>query len=407
MKASKINLHRFLDFCKGFDLFSGIAGLSEKPGAKKGNRFIYQFVFLMCVYGRSSFLSMDQGGRFEKLKRLFKLARFENSRYRHTVVSDTTLTRRLEEMDRGEIRRINYTTLLAALRLGLVFPTAIVDGTQWCSRLYSCLCFVTRWGDVWMVDCEPIEKKGKELLASQRLLERCCERIGKGVIKLLLADMLYFNERFWQLRESGYVADILVKYTPDPKTPVSELYRIVLQRFESMKSLYIKPEKSKKEREKLFRLGFDSREGYDPDHGISYTIYYCRNNSWDNRYQIAQVIEKSSAKGMMTPFYVITTDKSMKPQALRENGHKRWYIENDGFKQLNAHLESKRCWSKQKTLLENLIGIWMLAFSLLCLFRREYQHQIRNLYHQVKVTLAFVTEILEKEAFAKASLHGI
>jgi len=120
MKVSKINLQRFLDFCKGFDLFSGIKRISEKPGARKSNRLIYWFVFLMCVYGKTSFLSMDQAGRFEKQKRLFKLERFGNCRYRHTVVSDTTLTRRLAEISAGEVRQINYTGLLTGIKMGLV-----------------------------------------------------------------------------------------------------------------------------------------------------------------------------------------------------------------------------------------------------------------------------------------------
>jgi hypothetical protein len=383
MKVNKINLQRFLDFCKGFDLFSGINRISESPGNRKSNRLIFQFIFLMCVYGKTSFLAMDQAGRLEKQKRLFKLKRFGNCRYRHTVVSDTTLERRLPGIDMAEIRQINYTALLTALHFGWVQPVAIIDGTQWCGRLYSSLCFVTRWGDVWMVDSEPIEKKGKELLASQRLVERCCAIIGKGVIKLLLADMLYFNERFWQLRESGYVEDILVKYTPGSEELLAAPYRIVLQRFEEMKALYEKPEKSKAEKTKLYRMGFDCHDGYDQARGVSYRIYRLRNNSWDNRYQISQVLEKSAAQGEMAPFYVITTRKSMNHESLRENGHKRWYIENDGFKLLNAHLNSKRHWCDDEQVLDRLISIWALAFSLLCLFRKEYQHHIRKIYHRV------------------------
>lgn len=117
-------------------------------------------------------------------------------------------------IEEGEIRGIAYAALRIGIQQGWIKRSAIIDGTEWCGRLYSSLCFVTRWGDVWMVDCEPIEKKGKELLASQRLVERCCQILGKGVIEFILADMLYFNERFWQLRESGYVEELLVKYTP-------------------------------------------------------------------------------------------------------------------------------------------------------------------------------------------------
>jgi hypothetical protein len=404
----KINLKQFLDFCKGVKLFLGLDHLGEKPGVKKSNRLIYLYTLLMCVLGKSSFLAMDQVGRIEKFKRIFKVDRYPHSRYRHTVVSDTTLIRRLAEIPIKELREINYHLLQVCLSLGYVKPLAIVDGTSWSGRLYSCLCFVTRWGDVWMVDFEPIEKKGKELIASQRLIERCCEYLGKGVIELLLADMLYFNERFWQLREAGYVKELLIKYTPKSDELLAEPYRLVLQRFQAVKAIYDDVDKSKADKTMLYRMGFETLPGRDEQHKVDYTIYRLRNNSWDNRYQIALVEETRYQCGeVLLPFYVITTLKTMTCEALRENGHKRWYIENDGFKMLNAHLKSKRHWSKDEQVMEPTILIWMLGFSLLCLFRKEYQHHIRKTYRKVKETLAFVSNVLMIEPFGRVCLDGI
>ena len=407
MKVNRINLQQFLGFCKQFALFSGISNISESPAHRKSNRLIYQFVFLMCVYGKSCFLAMDQSGRLGKLKQLFKLKRFSNRRYRHTVVSDTTLIRRLPDIDSSEIRRINYQTLLIGIKRKWIQPIAIIDGTYWGAAMYSCLCFITYRGDVWMVDFERIEEKGKELAASRRLIERCCQMIGKGVIHLLLADMLYFNEGFWQLRNNGYVKDILIKYTPGTDDLLSEPYRVVLQTFMEMKRLYEKPEKSKKDKQKLYHMGFERREGYDDRRGVSYVVYRQRNNPRDNRWQMALVFEKNNAGDPLPPFYVITTCKSMGAKALCENGHQRWYIENDGFKMLNAHLNSKRKWNEDEAVVQNLIYIWLLAFSLLCLFRREYQHIIRKLYNGVKETYAFVSYLLEMEAFGRIRLDGI
>lgn len=407
MKVDKINLHRFVDFCKGFDLFSGIGRMKESPANHKSNRLIFQFLLLMSVYGKSSFLSMDQAGRLEKPKKLFNIRRFSNSRYRHTVVSDTTLSRRLPGIEEAEIRGIAYAALRIGIQQGWIKRSAIIDGTEWCGRLYSSLCFVTRWGDVWMVDCEPIEKKGKELLASQRLVERCCQILGKGVIQFLLADMLYFNERFWQLRESGYVEELLLKYTPGSEQLLAKPYRRILQCFEEIKALYEKPQKSKAEKAKLYRLGFDCRQGYDEARGVSYQIYRLPNNGRDNRYQVAQVFEESSRKGEMPPFYVISTCKAMHHEALRENGHSRWYIENDGFKSLNAHLNSKRRWCEDEPVLNRLLLIWGLAFSLLCLFRKEYQYHIRKIYQRVKITIRFVAQLLEMQPFGRVRLDGI
>lgn len=404
----KINLKRFLDFSKGLDLFSGIEHLGENPGAKKSNRLIYVYMVLMCVMGRSSFLAMDQLGRLGKFKRFFKVDRFCHPRYRHTVVSDTTLIRRLPDLVLDQLRWINYHLLQVCMSLGFVKPIAIVDGTSWNTRLYSCLCFLTRWGDVWMVDFEPIEKKGKELIASERLIERCCEYLGKGEIQLLLADMLYFNERFWQLRKAGYFKELLIKYTPKSDELLAEPYRLVLQRFQAVKAIYDNPHQSKADKTMLYRMGFESKQGRDEQHEVDYSIYRLRNNSWDNRYQIGLIEETRYQNGeVLHPFYVITTLKTMAGEDMRENGHKRWYIENDGFKMLNAHLKSKRCWSKDEQVMQPTILIWMLSFSLLCLFRKEYQHHIRKEYQQVKETVAFVSDVLMIEPLGRVCLDGI
>jgi len=407
MKKTQVNLNSFWDFCKGLNLVLGLKGLTEPRRFIKSNGLIFQFIFLMCVLGKSSFLKMDQHGRFKKIKKLFKILRFVNSRLRHTVVSDSTMIERLAEMDEKEVIHINYHVLKAGLRRGLILRIAIVDGTQLGGKLYSCLCFITRWGDVLMVDKEPIEQRGKELISSERLICRCFENLGEERIEYLLADMLYFNERFWKLQEQGYIGELLIKYTPDPSQQLEKPYRIILQRFEELVALYNQEEKSKSDREKLYRMGFECVTGEDKGKDLTYQIYSCRNNSFDNRYKVAKVVECKLKSGEERFFYVITTDKTLPSKEMREFAHDRWYIENDGFKMLNAHLQSKRIWSKNDTVLSNLISIWMLAYSLITLYRREYGHCIRKKYHQVKVTINFVIQIFEQESFGKLYMQGI
>ena len=41
--------------------------------------------------------------------------------------------------------------------------------------------------------------------------------------------MLYFNERFWELRNTGYIQELLVKYTPKSDELLAKPYRVVLQ----------------------------------------------------------------------------------------------------------------------------------------------------------------------------------
>ena len=407
MKADKINLKSFWAFCKGFDLVKGLGQLSEPDRCFKSNRMIYQFLFMMSALGKGAFLQMDQAGRFEKMKRLFKTDRFKDQRLRHCVVSDTTLIDRLKVMNTREVRRINYAVLRSGLRCGLIQPIAFVDGSRLSGRLYSCLCFMTRWGDVLMVDCEAIEKHGKELLASQRVIQRCCEHLGKGMIQLLLVDMLYFNERFYHLREAGYFRDLLIKYTPDPSRGFQQPYRKLLQRFEDLRELHLKTEKHKCEKQKLYRMNFKVFAGDDKDRGLHFEMFHAPNNSLDNRYAVCRVIECHNQTSVVHDFYVITTAKPLSAQRMRQLGHQRWYIENDGFKRLNAHLGSKRIWSKHPQVLLNLIHIWMIAMSLMVLFGREVAHLLRKRYRRVKVTRDFLIQILTEEPFGRIRLDGI
>lgn len=293
------------------------------------------------------------------------------------------------------------------LECGLIRPIAFVDGSGLSGRLYSCLCFMTRYGDVLMVDCEEIEKRGKELIASEAVIKRCCDYLGKGRIKLLLADMLYFNERFWQLHRNGYIEELLIKYTPDPQKGFLKPYRKILHYVEALRDLYEEAEESKKSREKLYRMNFRFCNGYDPDKCVHYDIWYAGNNELDNRYAVARVVESDNTGTTLHDFYVITTDKQLAARRMRELGHQRWYIENDGFKRLNAHLSSKRIWSKHATVMSNLIQIWMTAVSLLVLFCRENRHHIKRHYNQVKVTNDFLIRILIEEPYGRVRLDGL
>jgi hypothetical protein len=227
----------------------------------------------MSALGKSALLQMDQTGRLGNWKRRFGIGHYSDDRLNHCVVSDSTLPVRLAMMDEKEILHINYQLFEEGLRRGWIRRIAIVDGTQWSGQLYSCLCFLTCWGDVVLLDKEPIAKRGKELAASYRVVKRFCDKMGKGVIELLLVDMLYFNERFWQLRQKGYIKDLLVKYTPNSRRKLKKPYRKVLQRFEELVAMAEKKDLSKSEKKKLYHLGFRHKSGFDEEGMVTYQIY--------------------------------------------------------------------------------------------------------------------------------------
>ncbi len=370
----------------------GISQLSAGRDYIKDNFYVYRFLFLSALRGEKSFLQIDHWGRLQSNKKLFRLERFRNRRYQNTVISDTTLITRLGELISDELRRINYFVLERGIELGFIKRIAIVDGSWIGKRLYSTLGFVTKWGDIFLVDVEPLEGRGKELIGSERLLrrfQRMCPAVG---IEYLVVDALYFTERFYRLYSQGVFKQLVIKYTPDEEGR-SGTFRRVLDRFEELVAIYENEDRSRAQHRLLDQIGFRCQQGYDKSTGKRYKIYVARSNSYDRRFQIARVMEKKVGEDWQS-FYVITTDKSLDGEQMRQLAHRRWYIENDGFKTLNNHIHSKRHWTQGKREHLNLLLIQILAFSLLMLFRKEYGYKISQIYRSRKITLSFVTQIL-------------
>jgi len=82
-------------------------------------------------------------------------------------------------------------------------------------------------GDIFLVDVEPLEGKGKGPLGSERLLKRFHRMCAAVEIEYLLVDALYFTERFYQLRYQGLFKQLVIKYTPEEEEK-SRAFRRVL-----------------------------------------------------------------------------------------------------------------------------------------------------------------------------------
>lgn len=385
-----------MGLCKHLYFTSGLSQLPGEKGQIKDNRYLYRVLFLNSVFSQKSFLQMDHWGRLAKVKRLFAVHRFLNRRYRQTVLSDSTMIQRLREIDPDSVRKVAYYFLSRAQEIGYVSDHAIIDGTGVGKGLYSCLCFLTRGHEVFFSDVEPMDKRGKELESSQRLLLRCYRQRGNRPIGYLLMDALYFTERFYQLRAQGYVRELVIKYTP-PHPSVSSSFRRVLQCFEEMVRRF-ESSKGQSDRWYFHRMGFRCESGVDASRGLSYILYSAKNNSWDNRYQIARVVEYRQGK-LFQQYYVISTDKSLSGEQMRRLAYQRWQIENNGFKSLNRHVHSKRCWTHQPQAYLNLLLIQLLAFSFLVLFRWKNGFQVSRHYGSSRITLSFISVILAMESF--------
>ena len=90
-------------------------------------------------------------------------------------------------------------------------------------------------------------------------------------------------------------------------------------------------------------------------------------------------------------FWVLCTDESLNGDQLRELGHIRWRIENNGFKQLNAQTNCDHVYTHDGHAFEALMLMIFIFWDLFLLFNLE---DIRDGYREVKWTLGFLSELL-------------
>ncbi len=89
----------------------------------------------------------------------------------------------------------------------------------------------------------------------------------------------------------------MIKYTPDSFPQVGHPYRRLLQRFEELVNLYTWQPRSNSDKRKLHQISFEYYSGFDELTGVSFQIYSARNNSWDNRYKVDRVVERTVSSG--------------------------------------------------------------------------------------------------------------
>lgn len=371
--------------------------LCEPKRYFKSTNLIYRFIFIMAMFGKRSGLQMDQTGRMPCIKKFFGVRHYSDTRLNSCVVSDTTIAERLEQTTKVEFEKLNYSVLKKLQKKGEISRTAIIDGSQTCGDYGSYLGFKTKYGGIFLVDYESSGGLGKELQSSKEVIKRVSKNLEKKKIDLLLLDMLYLNSGIFGLVKAGYVKNILVKYTPKlDENNYPKLYRNVLKRFETYLLLKGKNQLTKTERIKFENCGYNYEKGYDKERLVEYEIFSIARLDTDNRFKIAKIFE-TNVNGKQNLFYVFTTDFEMSGNKMRENGHNRWIIENNGFKMLNNLVWSKHQWYRNPMISAKLILIFQLSFSLLWLFRKKYEKFFTNLFPGAKITTKMISEILLSE----------
>lgn len=329
-------------------------GAREKPQISAGT--IFEAMVCRPVIGARSLLQLDQKGRFAPIKELIGSSR-------DMVASDTTMLRALSAWDIGPSRTANYATHIRLRQKGLakrVLSTgrkvclAVVDGTDFGGHPMSVLGFA---GGIYQaVDLEPSEGRGHELMTSRALLMRAAEHLGYRFASHVLYDGLMADRIDFRFMRKVLKSHLVVK-TDEVET---------LEIIKSSRQVW-----SQWSEAKLKRCGVEIARGVDPQGSIKYEIYAQAGIIWNGLefpLKLAWVREthlKGKYQGQTFEFWVITTDESLSAEELREIAHKRWAIENNGFKELNERLGSKDKYlkdpvAKQAAMLMGFLGMTLL-----------------------------------------------
>jgi hypothetical protein len=338
----------------------------------------------MPVLGQTSLLAVDQYARSEGAKKWHQSAKED------MVVSDSTLPRVLEGIDRQPVVQIPYEVVRDLgkerywdwrLQTGRkVRAAGIIDGS----------CFGGFWASVLtlagkseaVVDLEPYRSRGDELPASRRLMCRANGKLGKEFFDLILADGLYPTEKDFRMCRCELGSDLLVKTQEETLSVVQDARSFFFTRQGSI------------------RQGMNRVEGIDPQRQMEYEVVWAQGFQWqalEYPLTVAWVREKylKPIKGRpeVVEFWVLTTFEGLLGKELRELAHGRWRIENGVFKRLNALVKSKHYANHNPKVQEMLLRLWMLGLTLLGAYLFEQgMNLIEQTWKSMKVTWRWITE---------------
>jgi hypothetical protein len=289
---------------------------------------------------------------------------------RPMVASDATLWRVLPHMNRFELRGFVHQAYRLFRKKGqgrLELPSgrkiraAAVDGTCWGKRYASAVEMV---GDAPVVlDFEPSPGEGHELATSEAVLRRVFYQfhdLEGGLADILLGDGLYITQKMLRLCRRELGTHLLVKTT--------ELDNLLIL----------------KDAEALFNAsgqsaqGIECHRGIDAERGLSFEIWAAagfEHTGFEDPLKVARVrIQPLKGQGEAETFWIITTDTTLSGLDMRELAHRRWEIENHGFRALNDAMNSKHVWTRGKNseeIFEVLMLMMILSFMLVVAYHAQ------------------------------------
>jgi hypothetical protein len=397
-EGTTINLTDFTRFCTDkFELKRKAQSLFDP---RKRPEISMARIFLLVVGGlalrKQSFHQIDLFARSKGAKKWLGSGR-------PMVASDATLWRVLPQMNRSELRSFIQQAYRMLRKKGhgkLQLPSgrriraAAVDGTCWGGRHASALEMLGDAGIV--VDFEPSPGPGHELATSERLLRRVFQEFGDlpgGLADIVLGDGAYITQGMLRLCRDELKTHLLVK--------TKEVDSLLI--LKDAEALFNQAEGDR---------GIQRDRGIDAERGLSYEVWAApgfEHEGYDGPLKVARVrTQLLKGKGETETFWVITTDETLSANDMRELAHRRWSIENHGFRALNEAMNSKHIWTRGKNseaTFEALMLMMILSFMLVIAYHAQVDpNMLWRKYRLHRLTLRQLAEewlstLAQTEAF--------
>jgi len=376
-------IKRFFTFANGsYTMFAAKSNMKDgRDSPQIAPSVIFLSLILMVLLKKRSLLKLDQFMRTDAAKRFLGRDIGRGSQ-RLVAVSDSTIARSLSTYSLTPLRRYLKSVYINANRdgkckidvCGRKLKAVCVDGSQF-GGFYGCVLQSLGEANL-LLDIERTTGKGKELPTTRKMLERVFHNYGDGFVDLFLLDALYKDKKTINLINS-HKSHALVKTEETRLTIIQDAHGLFTHWGDH-------PGVD----------GVEHMKGFDVDRMCEYELWSCgsfEHPGVGKTMKVTHVKEDYIKEDRHEDFWVLCTDESLSGLQMRELGHIRWRIENNGFKALDEQTNCDHVYTHDAHTFLALMLMLFIGWNLLLLFNLE---DIRKGYEHAKWTLDFLSELL-------------
>lgn len=370
-----IIISKVKDLCQRLELF----GIKIEDARKRpliSPVIILKSLLLIPILRLKSLNQLDNYLRLPEAKR------FIGSR-RKMVVSDSTMERSLNGFTIDSVRKILKAIVRFArargyhkvtLSSGRKLVAGIVDGTTISKKLCSVFYEIGKIN--LLVDVERIEKRGKELEASWKLMER-----NLSDVDIVILDGLYYvKKRINWIRSQG--KHVLIK-TPEKDLTLIQDAEELFQHYEDFKD------------EVEYYEGTQVR---DDGKKFSYKLWAVgelRTDGVDYPLKVAKVEMVNLISKKEETRYLITTWVELTGLEMKEAGQLRWRVENNAFKKGNEQFALKHAFINDEHGWEAMTLILFVGFNLFEILKTQFIEE--GIIHAIRrVTYKWISQLIQR-----------